>query len=186
MWTKKTRALAVATSISLLVVAACATRISVSRDWDTAADLSELRTWSWVERSEVQWQSATVPFDSLLDARIRDAVDRELGERGFRRIETGEPDFFAAYHVAQATQVEARTLYRGSGHRHWGAGTWQDTQIRQFEQGSLILDVLDPATGNLWWRGVAQTRIRPRLSPEERTELVNRAVATLLAQFPPS
>jgi hypothetical protein len=53
------------------------------------------------------------------------------------------------------------------------------------QEGSLVLDVLDPGAGKLIWRGVAQARISLTASPDVREKRLNLAVRQLMKDFPP-
>jgi hypothetical protein len=70
----------------------------------------------------------------------------------------------------------------------YGLGSWpgaSDVRLSRYEEGTLMLDVIDNASNELVWRGAAQARIDPNRSPQERTELINRAVREILDRFPP-
>ena len=60
-----------------------------------------------------------------------------------------------------------------------------ETRVREYEQGTLLLDFVDPETRQLLWRGSASARIRPSSSPEESQKRANEAVAAMLERFPP-
>jgi len=57
--------------------------------------------------------------------------------------------------------------------------------VYQYEEGSLVLDVIDPAQSELVWRGTASKAIDRSWTPEERETEVREAVRALLAEFPP-
>jgi hypothetical protein len=57
--------------------------------------------------------------------------------------------------------------------------------VKQYTEGTLIIDILRPGGEQLVWRGTGTTRIREEKDPEKRTQKVNDAVDKILAQFPP-
>jgi len=57
--------------------------------------------------------------------------------------------------------------------------------VRQFTEGTLVIDILVPSGERLLWRGTGTSRIREERDPQRRIEIVNDAVARILAQFPP-
>jgi hypothetical protein len=71
----------------------------------------------------------------------------------------------------------------------YGLGRWPaaaaDVRLSQYEEGTLMLDVIDSSSNELVWRGAAQARIDPNRSPQERTRLINSAVRKMLDRFPP-
>jgi hypothetical protein len=82
------------------------------------------------------------------------------------------------------TRTDLNTVPVGYGWGWWGfAGT--ETYVDQYEQGTLILDVIDAGSNKLIWRGSAAARVVDDKTPEERTRRVNEAVEKILERFPP-
>jgi hypothetical protein len=48
-----------------------------------------------------------------------------------------------------------------------------------------MIDMIDTDSNNLVWRGTATDIVDPSLSPEEKTQEINKAVALILQEFPP-
>jgi hypothetical protein len=59
------------------------------------------------------------------------------------------------------------------------------TTAREYEVGTLILDVVDRASNQLVWRGAKEGRLQKNQSPEKRTEVIKETVANILSNFPP-
>jgi hypothetical protein len=55
----------------------------------------------------------------------------------------------------------------------------------QYEEGSLILDFVDPQTKQLIWRGSAKAEVDDVKTPEKREALIDEAVQKILKNFPP-
>jgi hypothetical protein len=120
-----------------------------------------------------------------VDARIRGAIDAQLAERGLRGVGADEADFLVAYHVLVERRLDVQTLYRSYGRAGWGGGGYSDTVVRDYEEGSLLIDFLRPGTGALLWRGSAQARLRERRTPEARDAYAQEVVGKILAAYPP-
>ena len=77
------------------------------------------------------------------------------------------------------------------GHAHMTAGAiWNyayagGVDVYQYEQGSLMLDIVDAGTHQLVWRGSAQAEIDQYAKDEKKDKLLNDAVGGMLAKFPP-
>ncbi len=117
---------------------------------------------------------------------MRSAVDRELEARGFRKTPSGTPEFFVTCFAAVDRRIQVDQIYRSRRGPGWGQSGWTDTVVNEYDQGTLLLDVLDPRSRNLMWRGSAAARLGTANTPERRTELVNQAVARMLDRFPPN
>jgi hypothetical protein len=59
------------------------------------------------------------------------------------------------------------------------------TYVRQYEEGTLVLDIVNAKSNQLMWRGSAQAEINRQLKPEEREKRLQEAIGKILAQFPP-
>jgi hypothetical protein len=57
--------------------------------------------------------------------------------------------------------------------------------IRQYEEGTLVIDFVDAASRKLVWRGTGSGALESEPTPEETTRGIDRAVAKILEQFPP-
>lgn len=169
--------------VSLLMLAACGPMLDVRFDYDTSADFSRLRTYAWLQQPSSAPRDPRIHSD-LLDSRVRSAVNDELHAKGY--AESAEtPDFRVAYHVVLKERVAATAFPTSYG---YGLGRWpaaSEVQVATYEEGTLLLDVVDGQTNELVWRGAASARIDPDRTPQERTELIRAAVEKMLKDFPP-
>jgi hypothetical protein len=162
--------------------------IRVSTDYDPRADLTHLRSYAWHPRPADDSRDPRLD-NSLLDARIRSAVDRELAARGM--IVAENHDFEVSYDIVAEKDVRLTTTggwYYPAGAWGWGWGGWAypQTYARSYDRTVLILDFNDPASGNLLWRGMAQGNLLDDETPQEREAQVDATVAAILEKFPPA
>jgi len=74
----------------------------------------------------------------------------------------------------------------GYGWGGWGMGMGTSTTTENvWQEGSLILGIFDTGSKNLVWTGTATTDIDGSRSPADRQELIDSAVAKMMADFPP-
>ena len=164
----------------LALLAGCSS-VTTSYDFDPDAKFEGLETYRWIE-SKVDEDA-----DPLVLGRVKRAVDDGLAAAGYRKIESGGADFGVAAHLRSRQRIAVRDTgyvgpYYGYGYAHW---VDRRVDVYEYEEGSLILDVVDAKTNKLVWRGVARAAVPENPKPEERTKLVNEAVTKLLADFPP-
>lgn len=55
-----------------------------------------------------------------------------------------------------------------------------------YEEGTLLLDFLDPRSRRRLWRGSAQARVERDPAPDEREASIREAVRLMLERFPPA
>ena len=174
--------------LALSLAMGCA-NITVHTDYDETVDFARYRTYQWLEpplrEASAEEQKPDDPFEqnTLLDQRVRRAVDRELASRGYREVAEGPPAFRVTYHVVLKDKSRLRSYGGGIGgyHRGWHYGGLGGSSY-DYQQGTLILDLIDPATDRLAWRGWAVGTNRQGYYTEER---VARSVEEILNRFPP-
>jgi hypothetical protein len=170
------------TAFSLVVTSACST-MEIASDYDPRANFSAYRTYSWLTRVEPPGNDPRLQ-SSLLHSRIREAVASELTTKGLQHEPTAKPDLLVAYHVALQGKMDVSTVQNYPyGPTAWGATT--TTHVRQYEEGSLILDLIDASSQQLVWRGSAQAEVKPDASPEEKQRRIKEAVHKILERYPP-
>ncbi len=118
----------------------------------------------------------------LMARRIQRAVDTEMSGKGYQPVRDGRADFLVGYHVAFDEKLEVETVNAHYGYR-WGGV--QESYVREYTQGTLIIDVIDAKTEQLVWRGMAQAEVHEASSPDQRQKRINEAVKKILANFPP-
>jgi uncharacterized protein DUF4136 len=161
--------------------------VRVTTDYDPSADFSGVRSYAWFdERSGVQGDRADVT--SLLDRRVRSAVDAELQRKGLARVDKGAAKIVVTYHLGVETKLDVNTVNTGYGYGRYGrfggvGGT--TTTVSEYQEGTLLIDMIDPSSKQLIWRGSGQARIRQSSTPEDREKRINEAVKQILADFPP-
>jgi hypothetical protein len=180
--------------IIIAIVGACS-GIRVSQDYDPSTNFDSYRTFAWAP--EPPQKSGDVLIDSpFMDRRIRNAIETTLKSKGYPKAEAGKPDFLVTYQLVVRPQVEVNTVgpafgwggypygYWGYPYPYWG-GIDYTTYVNQYDVGTLIIDFTDAETHQLFWRGVGSRRVYQQSTPEKTTEVVNRTVAEILAQYPP-
>ena len=164
------------------LLSSCA-NVSLTIDYDRAADFSKYRSYGWAPALAAGQQRAP----SIQD-RIHRAVDAGLTAKGFT-LSTG-PAFIvsARYTTNQQIAVHRHTDWAGAG---VGAGKYNGiaaipahlmTDVDQFTEGTVSLDFIDAETHRLIWRGEGAIVVG---TSAENARNAEEAVARLLARFPP-
>jgi hypothetical protein len=147
----------------LLFAAATASQI----EYDRQVDFSRYETWSWHER-------VTPAASPVADKRIREAIERGLAARGLSRVDR-DGTLLVVYHASKTSAIDLAPI------KNSVAST--PTGIQYAEKGSLVIDLLDAASGNIVWRGHATGALQ--YGPSEIAEQIKAAVDKLLEKFPP-
>ncbi len=91
------------------------------------------------------------------------------------------------YHVSTRQKLDVRTVDSHYGYGHWPRrrSVVTTTEVREYEQGTLVIDIVDAARDMLVWRGAGEARLRSDPTPEQMSQRVREAVAEILGRFPP-
>ncbi|HVV17278.1 MAG TPA: DUF4136 domain-containing protein [Polyangia bacterium] len=171
-------ALAVATS-------ACAT-LKIATDFDHAANFSQYRTFKLVGGTLLV-NGVPDKGNTLVKRRIEDALRAALIAKGLTET-LGRPDLLVGYHAGARSRTEIETMptYGPNLGPYWYGGWWgpgfQDWWTRTYEEGTLVIDLVDASRHALVWRAYASTEVNPPVSEQKIREAVDKA----FEHYPPS
>lgn len=163
--------------------------------YDPDINYRDFRTFSWHE-AEVPppLEGRTGPqFTTLVDDRVKGAVASELVKKGLNLVVDETPDLLVAYDIAVDTaQLVAQdyNLPPGYGYAYWYgyryrysyAGVANYRPIQRYDIGTLVIDLIDPETNQLIWRGWVDADINPAALDDSYITVI---VASIMSQFPP-
>jgi hypothetical protein len=174
--------------LSSLLLAACASTMQARSDFDPAQDFSAYRSFAWMQDAPLVVPPGTTSTVSPLNRRrIISAIEAELGTKGFQQVADGaSADFVLAFTAGARDRLDVQAYpspYRGVwpwGRPYFGS----DVDVDSYQEGTLAIDVFDGTTHQPVWHGRASKRITQN-DVEGAAELIPRAVAAILADFPP-
>lgn len=200
---------AVRTSLSALVVlvlAGCST-MTIRTDYDPQAPFTQLRTYDWTDY-DVDAGGNPAINSPLVERHIRTAVDSALASMGYQKVTSGDVDFRVASRVVadEESTIDRSYSYspyfghHGFGRRHFGhrgfghsrfghhsySPYYSSGYVREYLEGTLILDIVDDRNDRLIWRGWASGALDHHPKPENVRMYVNEAVRKILEKFPPT
>jgi hypothetical protein len=149
--------------------------LEVKSDYDESADFSAYTTYVWGELpTPPEGEKASPRINDLLLRRVREAIEAKLETMGIRKVEQREDaGARVLFHinVAEKLRVPNDPYYAFY-------------QVESYEEGTLVIDVVDMKTGKLAWRGTAQSRVQEHRTPQERQARIRDAVAAILDRYP--
>lgn len=167
--------------------------VSVSQDYDPAAlgRFPKYRSFDWFPGGHETGGEGQID-NPFIDKRVRGAVSADLVAKGFQKVESQTPDFYVNHHLSVRTRLSStgvNTHYGVGSYGSWGGvGIGMRTSpVRQYEEGTLVIDVIDGQSRQLVWRGTGTKALSGGSStPEESGRAIHEAVTEILKQFPPS
>jgi hypothetical protein len=162
----------------------CASGPKIFTQQDPAADFATYRSYGFKPALGTDEQG----YSSILSQLLKSAVSREMETRGY--VQKEQPDLLINFHVSTREKVQATTSPAAGGYygyRRGYYGVWggypMETNVTQYTEGTLNIDLVDARRNQLVWEGVAVGRIRE----EARRNLepsVNEAVAKIFMEYP--
>jgi hypothetical protein len=176
-------AAAIATWLSLLT--ACgSTPIEAVSDFNHQFDFSGVRQIALqpVDRADAN----AIKVSDMQINRINRALSDELSRRGYQMLDANSPeaDLLMTWHLVTEERTDVRSYNSMSYYNCWRCGpNVSDVSVRQYTQGTFIVDMIDPASNRSVWRSIIQSRLeaQPQPSEERRRE----AAQAIFAEFPP-
>jgi Domain of unknown function (DUF4136) len=130
----------------VVLSAALAWAQKITVEFDQAADFSKYKTFA-IRDGQLNSRNPALNSE-LVKKRIEADIVRDLTARGLE-ITTGRSDLNVRYHFGSVRKAELETYPAG-----WrGFGT---RVVRvPYTEGTLVIDLRDPSTRSLVWRGIA-------------------------------
>lgn len=168
-----------------LIVAGCSSGITVNHDFEPDADFSHYKTYAWIDQPASTMGNAANAgrSNALLDQRIKQAVNDQLAKEGFT-VNDSAPDVLMAYHTGVENKVDVTDWGYTYGSYYYGYPR-RDVTVTSYEQGTLIVDMIDGHTKELVWRGSAQATLLQNPTPEKIQQRLNEAVGKMFQYYPP-
>lgn len=180
----QSRRYAIAGALVMLLVAGCTSGPSIYANKDPGADFAAYKTYNFMNPLGTDRPG----YSSVLSQFLRTAASRELEARGYQKSDN--PDLLLNFNVQTRDKIQTTTTPSGpayggyygyrSGYNVWGG---YDTQVTQYTEGTLTVDVVDAARKQLAWDGTAVGRVRD----EARKNLqpaIDKVMTQIFARFP--
>jgi hypothetical protein len=170
--------------VAMLVASSCTAGIRAGADFAPDVDFGPFTTFEWDEPDTRPVGDPRLENNPLFEERLHIAIERELAARGLRPTASGA-GLIVHHHATVRDRVEVYEADRSAGYStpEYGGGT----QVVQYEEGTLMIDIADAGTNELIWRGWAQFDIGAALrDPEVLTAQIDEAVAKMFEHFPAS
>jgi hypothetical protein len=158
-------------------------------DLDPSADFTQYKTFAW-GKSEVDVKNPIYESD-LINERIRSAVEAEFARRGIVKARNN-PDFIVTYHTYTEKKKSATGPYSyrygfypyayypyafGYGYPYWMIRP----NVREYTEGTLILDIHDNRSNELVWRGSVSGNVDYVASLKKQIE---KGIKAIMKKYP--
>ena len=170
--------------LALALLTGCA-GYQVRYDYDVTASFARYKTFDYYTSKK-----GTGGTTTLMDKRVKAALEHELQAKGYVLETKADPDFLVTYYPI-VRERRYRTTTHVGGYWGWGfrpfyggVGT-SVSQVHTYKEGTIVIEIVDFKTNQLIWQGAADGALTGLSDPEDANEVVGRAVHDILAKFPP-
>ena len=172
-----------------------AQKVEIETNVDKTADFSAIRTYAWLPPPPVIQNvapgAASNPnlTQEVLGPHIVESVNRQLRARGLTETDRASADVLVAYAAALTTGFSRTYLGETYGYvTGWGPpvplGLAPTVSGNVYEQGTVVVDVVQRASNRAIWRGSAVTRVQHGRTLDERIKRIDDAAKRLFDRFP--
>jgi hypothetical protein len=150
-------------AIAAFILASCSSTAHIEKD--KYADLSQYRTFAWLDNDRKGKSSRA---NDLVEQNVKDAVNKELGEVGWREVRNN-PDVFLSYDilVERTTKTQNNPVYSQSYSRvyynpltrRWGRIFYPsqflgyDNESYAVKEGTVTISMIDARMDKTIWQG---------------------------------
>jgi hypothetical protein len=163
--------------LGLLLTTGIVFGMHVKTDYDKSFEFARLRTFAF--KDQERRDGSLLRANTLIDKRIREARTRDLESRGFKYAPDGQADFLVAYYARQREKVDLEDVGYGMPRRWrwgWGPNIWG----RYYTEGSVVVDLVDPASNQLIWHGRVTDTVK---GLDQSDKQINKGVDELVKHF---
>ncbi len=159
--------------------------ITVRYDYDREYDFGKYRTYCWPSGDHIDKYN-TFAQNTLIYKRVQEAVDKDLQGKGFSVVESGAADLCVVLHAGVKDRMQ---IYQNQGYYGWYRPWWGPyggyTEVSYYEEGTLVIDLVDEKTKELTWRDSATGTVKDYKESEDMQKDIDDAVKKILQHFPP-
>ena len=188
---------ALRSTLALLIVAlatACASGPpKPDVDFNSEYNFSGVTKVAFYKNSGMISGDNPVQISDMQRNRADRALQLAMENKGVSFVENAkDADLLLSWHLSTQEKTDVRTHqtagYYGGYNRYshyncWSCGGQTEVSVRNYTEGTFIVDMIDPVAHQSVWRSVTQSKLKGERKEEQ--ESYNEAAAVILADFPP-
>ena len=186
------------TILATLLLSACASTPPEPKfDYKSDYDFTGIKTLAFQPQSgSASGDSPRAMISDMVSERIDLGITNALELKGLKVIDdTAKADALVTWHLVANEKTDVRSYntgvstgyYRGYNraamYNCWNCGS-PDVSVRQYTQGTFIVDIIDPELNRSVWRSTVQSKLKAE-EPSREQEDYNQAAYRIMSGFPP-
>lgn len=168
------------TIAALVTIGGCAS-MTVSSHIERTANFADYVTYDWGPPDNLPVGDPRLDNNPFFNDYLQGAIEKRLAAKGYERVVTGEPDLVVHYHASVNQKLDVYEVDNRYGYCY---GDCQ-AQVVDYEQGTLVVDLVDRKTSKVVWRGWAQDAMNGVIDKQQRLEKqVDEGVTKMMLMLP--
>lgn len=166
--------------IAAAVAAGCTT-MSVSSHIERDVVFSDYVTYDWGPPDRYPVGDPRLDNNPFFTDYVMGAIEKALDRKGYERALTGDVDLLIHYHASVSQKVDVYAADAAYGYCY---GDCEQRAV-EYEQGTLVVDIVDTRTSKVVWRGWAQDVMDGIIDNQQRLEnQVDEGVTKMMLLLP--
>jgi len=162
--------------VMAVATGACATAMSVSSHVDRSVDFARYKTYDWGPADALPTGDPRLDADPFFKDHLQGEVEKQLAAHGLTLAPAATADLLIHYHAHISERLDVSSVDRSYGY---------GGEARDYEAGTIVIDLVDARTQKVVWRGWAQDAVKGMLENQDTmADKVREAVTRMLAQLP--
>jgi hypothetical protein len=172
----------VAVTAMASLLAGCAPVLKTGSHVERGARFTHYRTWEWAPAQPAPTGDARLDSNPMFVESLRAAVEHQLARQGYVRTAlAGPPDLSVRYHVAFSKTFEVTGGAPATGSCSGNC----EPEAYAYEQGTLVVDLVDVRTSTLAWRGWSRDNMDGVIDKQNSMDdAIVRIVAAMFEHLP--
>lgn len=163
-----------------LFINACSpiANLKTASEHDNSVDFEKYNSYKFA--NEITYSDTFDNYSHENKRTIENAIHKQLKSKDLQEQEIASLNVNFFVIDTHESESITKSSYRN---QHYGGMRHLDSYIVEYEQGTLIIDLIDANSKKLIWRGAATGVITGKQEDMERT--INYAVKEILSEYPP-
>ena len=144
------------------------------------SDLRSYRTYAWDGAELGQTGDPRLDNNGFFKERVQQAADAQMAFRGYEKLSRGTPDLMLHIHASVQQRIDSAELDAISG-----VCTRDECRSYVYDEGTILIDIVDGRTKALIWRGWAERSLDGIVDNQDlMNQTIDRAISVIFARLP--
>lgn len=152
--------------VLVIVGAAGCAAMTVSAHVERGISFDKYVTYEWDPPDNLPVGDPRLDNNPMFNDYLQGAIEKRLAAKGFERAAGQQPDLFVHYHANVSQKLDVYQADQRYGYCYADC----EPQYVEYEQGTLVIDIVDARTKRVVWRGWAQDTMTGVIDNQDQLE----------------